>query len=164
MKNIYCYKFDNCLQNIFIAEENNRITNLFFFRPANFIDFNLKETSILKQANLQLKKYFNKELKYFDLPLNPQVNQISKSVLNQLTKISYGETKSYLDIAMMINKPTYSRAVGTICSKNPIPIFIPCHRVIKSNGTIGGFIGSSSKTNINIKRFLLNMEQKQIKE
>ena len=159
MKNIYLYKFNNFLKNIYIAEDEDKITNIFFYKPHNLNNFNFKETSILKQANLQLIKYFNKELKNFDLPLNPQVSKISKLVLKQLIKIPYGKTKSYLDIAMMINRPTYSRAIGMICSKNPIPIFIPCHRVIKTNGTIGGFMGNSFKTNINIKKFLLDIEK-----
>ena len=159
MKNIYLYKFNNFLKNIYISEDENKITNIFFYKPHNLNNFNFKETSILKQANLQLIKYFNKDLKNFDLPLNPQVSKIPKLVLKQLIKIPYGKTKSYLDIAMMINRPTYSRAIGMICSKNSIPIFIPCHRVIQSNGTIGGFMGNSFKTNINIKKFLLNIEK-----
>ena len=159
MKNIYLYKFNNFLKNIYIAEDEDKITNIFFYKPHNLNNFNFKETSILKQANLQLIKYFNKDLKNFDLPLNPQVSKISKLVLKQLIKIPYGKTKSYLDIAMMINRPTYSRAIGMICSKNSIPIFIPCHRVIQSNGTIGGFMGNSFKTNIKLKKFLLNIEK-----
>jgi methylated-DNA-[protein]-cysteine S-methyltransferase len=159
MKNIFLYKFNNFLTDIYIAEDKDKITNIFFNKPQNLNCFNFKETSILKQANLQLIKYFNKELKIFDLPLNPQVSQISKLVLTQLTKIPYGKTKSYLDVAMMIKKPTYSRAIGMICSKNPIPILIPCHRVIKSNGVIGGFMGTTLKEKTNIKKFLLDMEK-----
>ena len=159
MKNIFLYKFNNFLTDIYIAEDKDKITNIFFNKPKSLNFFNFKETSILKQANLQLIKYFNRELKYFDLPLNPQVSQISRLVLNQLIKIPYGKTKSYSDVAMMINKPTYSRAIGMICSKNPIHILIPCHRVIKSNGTIGGFMGTSLKEKTNIKKFLSDIEK-----
>ncbi|MFA7074949.1 MAG: methylated-DNA--[protein]-cysteine S-methyltransferase [Endomicrobiaceae bacterium] len=153
MKNIYNYKTP--VGEIFIAEEDNQITNFYFFKPKNLNDFIIKETPVLKNAKVQLMKYFNGDLKNFNLPLNPQASQISKIVLRQLQKIPYGKTLSYYETAKAINKPTYSRAVGMICGKNPIPVFIPCHRVIRSDGNLGGF-----SAGLTIKRFLLNMESK----
>ena len=152
MKNIYTYKTQ--IGEIFIAEENNQIINFYFAKPKNINDFIFKETPILKQAKIQLMQYFDGKLKFFNLPLNPQVSNISKTVLKQLQKIPYGKTNSYSDIANAIKKPTYSRAVGMICGKNPIPVFIPCHRVICSNGSLGGF-----SSGIKLKQYLLNMEK-----
>ena len=152
MKKIYNYKTQ--IGEIFIAEADKCITNLYFYKPENINDFAVEETPVLKQAKIQLIKYLSGNLKIFNLPLNPQVSQISKTVLKQLQKIPYGKTNSYSDIANAINKPTYSRAVGMICGKNPIPLFIPCHRVICSNGGLGGF-----SAGIKIKQYLLNMEK-----
>lgn len=152
MKNVYSRQTQ--IGRIFIAEKNGEITDLFFNKPDIKKNFLFNETPVLKQAFRLLNSYLNGRLKIFNLPLNPCVSEISKTVLNELVKIPYGKTKSYSDIAKALSKPSYSRAVGMICGKNPIPVFIPCHRVICSNGLIGGF-----SLGIKLKQYLLNLEK-----
>lgn len=108
----------------------------------------------LKNAELQLNEYFNLKRKQFDLPFDLSGTAFQKSVWNQLTKIPYGSTCSYQDIAVKINNKKAYRAVGSANGKNPICILIPCHRVIATDGSIGGYSGG-----IGIKKKLLLIEQ-----
>lgn len=101
----------------------------------------------------QLDLYFKKELKEFDLKLDINGTEFQKSVWNELLKIPYGEVKTYGQIAKAIGKPNAARAVGQALNKNPIPIVIPCHRVIGADGSLTGFGGG-----IEVKKFLLRHE------
>lgn len=101
----------------------------------------------------QLDLYFKKELKEFDLKLDINGTEFQKSVWNELLKIPYGEVKTYGQIAKAIGKPNAARAVGQALNKNPIPIVIPCHRVIGADGSLTGFAGG-----IEVKKFLLRHE------
>ena len=80
-----------------------------------------------------------------------------KTVWKEISKIPFGETRTYKDLAIAIGKPNSSRAVANACGKNPYPIIIPCHRVIRSDGGLGGYSG---KGGIEAKRKLLNQEKK----
>lgn len=101
----------------------------------------VKDPSKLKPVADQLVAYFNKELTTFDVKLSPDGTAFQKQIWTQLLEIPYGETCSYLDIALRINKPSACRAIGMANSKNPIPIIIPCHRVIGKNGKLTGYAG-----------------------
>jgi AraC family transcriptional regulator of adaptative response/methylated-DNA-[protein]-cysteine methyltransferase len=98
-------------------------------------------SSILKESENQLRLYFNSKLEAFDLPLELEGTEFQKSVWNQLTKIPFGKTINYGQIAVRIDKPKSSRAVGMANHNNPIPIIIPCHRVIGKNGALVGYGG-----------------------
>jgi O-6-methylguanine DNA methyltransferase len=104
----------------------------------------------------QIKSYLMGDLKKFNISIDIKVNDFQKKVLNAVKGIEYGKVKSYGQIAKEIKKPRAYRAVGNAISKNPIPIVIPCHRVIKSDGSIGGFGGKAKR--VDIKRKLLNIE------
>ncbi len=93
------------------------------------------------EARAQLKAYFAGDRKSFDLKLNPGGTEFQLEVLNELQKIPYGTTTSYGDIAKRIGRPKAVRAVGAANGRNPIPIIIPCHRVIGSSGDMTGFGG-----------------------
>lgn len=101
----------------------------------------------------QLTAYFAGELKSFDLKLNPGGTAFQMQVLDELQKIPYGVTASYGDIAKRIGRPKAVRAVGAANGRNPIPIIIPCHRVIGSTGKLTGFGGG-----IPTKKALLRLE------
>jgi len=101
----------------------------------------------------QLGEYFAGERRQFELDLAPGGTPFQLSVLDELLKIPYGETCSYRDIACAIGNPKAVRAVGGANGSNPIPIVIPCHRVIGSNGSLTGFGGGLPS-----KRFLLELE------
>ena len=101
----------------------------------------------------QLDEYFLKKRRVFDIKLNPQGTAFQKQVWQQLQKIEYGKTKYYAEIADEINSPKAARAIGMANNKNPIPIIIPCHRVIGKNGSLTGFAGG-----LDVKQQLLGLE------
>ncbi len=109
----------------------------------------------LQEALLQLDAYFAGKLKTFSLNLYLDVKPFQKKVLTTLRRVPYGQTISYGKLAEKIGSPKASRAVGQANAKNPIPIVIPCHRVIGSNGNLTGFGGG-----ISIKQALLDLEQR----
>ena len=108
----------------------------------------------LVEAGRQLTAYFAGGLRDFDLPLVPAVSDFAASVLRETARIPYGETVSYGEIAARIGKPTANRAVGGALNKNPLPIVIPCHRVIAANGRLNGYAYG-----IDMKKMLLRLEK-----
>lgn len=93
-----------------------------------------------------LNEYFQGNYqKNFDLPIDLHGTPFQRKVWNELLNIEYGSTKSYKDIAEAITAPKAVRAIGTAIGQNPVPIIIPCHRVINSNGKLGGFTGGLDK-------------------
>lgn len=112
-----------------------------------------RDTGAFAKVTEQLDEYFAGERVAFDLPLQPAGTEFQNTVWKALTKIPYGETWSYGQLASHIGRPKASRAVGAANGLNPIPIIIPCHRVIGSNGKLTGFGGG-----LETKEFLLNLE------
>jgi len=106
-----------------------------------------------KEAEDQLNEYFEGERTSFDLNLSPSGTEFQLLVLTALQEIPCGETRSYLDIAKRIGRPKAVRAVGAANGRNPLPIVIPCHRVIGADGSLTGFGGG-----LDTKRYLLNLE------
>ena len=99
------------------------------------------ETELLRKAAEQLREYLRGERKMFDLPLAPEGTVFQKAVWSALQEIPYGQTRSYGEIAAQIGRPKACRAVGMANHCNPIPIFIPCHRVVGSHGSLTGYAG-----------------------
>ena len=112
--------------------------------------FNEKPFAVTRQ---QLAEYFAGERKDFDLPLQLSGTEFQVQVLEELQRIPYGETTSYGDIATRIGRPKAVRAVGAANGRNPLPIVIPCHRVIGSSGDLTGFGGG-----LDLKEALLRLE------
>ena len=112
-----------------------------------------RDNSILAQAKRELSAYFGGELKQFSVPLDWQGTDFQQSVWQALTHIPYGETVSYADIARAIGRPSSARPTGGAVGANPLPIIVPCHRVIGSDQTLTGFTGG-----LNIKIALLELE------
>ncbi|HVS30732.1 MAG TPA: methylated-DNA--[protein]-cysteine S-methyltransferase [Thermoanaerobaculia bacterium] len=110
-------------------------------------------SAALHLALEQIDEYFAGKRTTFDVPLAPRGTPFQLAVWNALRHIAYGQTRSYADIARVIGKPDAVRAVGAANGANPIPIIIPCHRVIGSNGSLTGFGGG-----IDMKRRLLDFE------
>ncbi|MDK4267640.1 methylated-DNA--[protein]-cysteine S-methyltransferase [Corynebacterium accolens] len=110
---------------------------------------------ILDAAQEQLAEYFAGCRREFDLPLNPApTTEFRAQIHAQLDTIGYGEISSYGELAAAVGRPAATRAVGTACGANPLPIIRPCHRVLRSDGTLGGYAGG-----LDIKRFLLTLEE-----
>lgn len=131
-----------------ITEDGGRITGLTFDDSGD-----VKSNHTLDDAFLQLEQYFSGERKEFDLRYSFQGTEFQKETWNALLRIPYGKVISYREEAEMIGRPDSFRAVGNANGKNPIAIFVPCHRVIKSDGTLGGY-----SSGLNIKRILLRLE------
>ncbi len=107
----------------------------------------------LKEAYRQLAEYFRGERISFSLPLNPRGTEFQKSVWKGLTEIPFGTTMSYKELATRVGKPGGARAVGMANNKNPLPIVVPCHRVIGSNGDLVGYAPG-----LDVKKKLLSIE------
>jgi methylated-DNA-[protein]-cysteine S-methyltransferase len=108
---------------------------------------------LLVEAASQIRAYFEGRLRVFDVPLAPSGTDFQRRVWAELQKIRFGETRSYRDIALALGSPNYVRAVGAANGANPIPIVIPCHRVIGANGDLIGYGGG-----IELKKRLLEIE------
>ena len=113
----------------------------------------IEDTRLLRLACDELTAYFDGRLKKFTVPLDLHSTPFRKRVLNEVYCIRYGETASYKEIAERIGNPKAVRAVGGANAHNPIPIIIPCHRVIAHDGTVGGYGGG-----LDMKKNLLRLE------
>ena len=142
-----------------IVEQGGAITAI-EFTPFRDPDGRVRGTRddthpVLADCVRQLRAYFERDLKEFDLPLAPEGSDFQQRVWRQLQGIGYGETASYGEIAGRLGKSNAaSRAVGLANGRNPIPIVIPCHRVIGANGTLTGYAGGLER-----KQLLLGLEQ-----
>lgn len=151
MKKIFYY--DTKIGKIAIAEQNGQMTNICFEgRPTP--EAKLEETELIKKCAKQLQDYLEGKCVEFDVALNPQGSEFMKKVWEALRQIPYGQTKSYKDIAEAIGHKLAYRAVGMANNKNPIPIIIPCHRVIGANKKLVGFAAG-----LEIKEKLLELEK-----
>ena len=156
----YIKYVDFKLGKIGIVEENGKIVKIVIINKndennKNVDDFIEKDTKLLVKAKNELEEYFEGKRKEFDLPLNQEGTEFQKKVWNALSKIPYGEKRTYKEIAKMIGNEKASRAVGMANNKNNIPIIIPCHRVIGSNGKLVGYA-----LGLDMKQYLLDLESK----
>ena len=129
-------------------EEKGRIVKIEFRKHKN-----KGISSSLRKLEIEINNFFNKKSEKIRFNFSIKGNLIQKKVLRELTKIKIGKTKSYGEIAKKYK--ISPRHVGKICAQNKIPLAIPCHRVIRSDGTMGGF---SAPGGINLKKKLLNFE------
>jgi methylated-DNA-[protein]-cysteine S-methyltransferase len=108
---------------------------------------------LLGETTRQLRAYFDGNLRDFDLPLDMQGTVFQKRVWDELQRIPYGETRSYMQVAVSVGSPQAVRAVGAANGANPVPIVVPCHRVIGSSGKLTGYGGG-----LPLKKRLLELE------
>lgn len=151
MNNAFYYETD--IGKIGIAEDGEAITHI-FFKEITLEDIIISETSLLRKAYEEIQEYFLGKRKNFDLPLKPQGTEFQQRVWKVLQEIPYGSTCSYKDIAKQIGNIKASRAVGMANNKNPIPIIIPCHRVVGADGKLVGYAGG-----LDVKKRLLDIEK-----
>ena len=145
--------YDSPIGRLMICENGSSITHVLFEGSLLPEGYTIEESPVLIEAAQQLDEYFKGRRRKFDLSLNPAGTEFMKKVWASLLKIPYGQRRSYKDIAESIGKNTAYRAVGMANNRNPIPIFIPCHRVVGSSGSLVGYAGG-----LEIKTFLLNLE------
>lgn len=112
-----------------------------------------RDEAFLRSWITALREYFKGHKLSFTLPLDVQATAFQRRVWKELQRIPYGQTRSYSEIARKIKQPKAARAVARACAANPVPIVIPCHRVIRKDGSLGGYGGGSAR-----KRALLSHE------
>lgn len=144
--------FETPLGYMALGEEEGHITRLYLPNSPT-PRLMPHETPLLGRAKEQLLEYLAGERKVFDLPLAPQGTPFQQKVWNALRDIPWGETRSYRDIAVAVDSPKGFRAVGMANHRNPIPIFIPCHRVVGADGSLTGYAGG-----LELKKALLTIE------
>ncbi|MBP1927130.1 methylated-DNA-[protein]-cysteine S-methyltransferase [Sedimentibacter acidaminivorans] len=147
--------YDTTIGKIGISENGKAVTNIYFENESLENKVQLVETPLIKNAFEQIKEYLNGKRKTFDFPIELNGTEFQKSVWRALQEIPYGETKTYKEIAIAIGNEKACRAVGMANNKNPLPIVIPCHRVIGANGKLVGYAGG-----LNIKENLIKIENK----
>jgi methylated-DNA-[protein]-cysteine S-methyltransferase len=143
------YQFENI--SLYLVATETHLINIQFTQPQKAL---LQTTELLSMATIQLDEYFQGKRTTFSLPFKLTGTPFQLAVWKELQNIPYGKTTSYKEIAQKINKPKACRAVGMANNKNPLPIIIPCHRVIGSNGKLIGYAGG-----LNLKNYLLELEK-----
>jgi len=146
---------------LLLAADDSGLRQILFVNgryPAEPHPFWKESRAALKETIRQLHAYFAGELENFDLHLAPEGTPFQLAVWRRLCDIPYGQTISYGELASRIGNPKASRAVGLANGSNPIPIVIPCHRVIGSNGKLTGYGGG-----LPIKEKLLALERRQLR-
>jgi len=108
---------------------------------AEFVEDVTDLPEIMGVAEKQLAEYFSGKRHRFDLPVGPEGTEFQKRVWEKVAAVSFGQTKSYIEIARELKSENFSRAVGMANGKNPLPIIIPCHRIIGQNGKLTGYAG-----------------------
>lgn len=146
--------YESEIGRIGIKESGGKITHVYITGEELPKDMQICETPLLKEAVRQLEGYFAGKLQEFSLPLEPEGTAFMKQVWAALCEIPYGRTASYGEIAGKVGRPKAARAVGLANNRNPIPIIIPCHRVIGADGSLTGYAGG-----LEMKRKLLDLEK-----
>ncbi len=153
---LLCDQFDTPIGPLLVAGDSGGLRHVVFaqarWRPAQVEGWR-HDSRALADARSQVLAYFAGELTAFDLPLAPIGTPFQLSAWQALSRIPYGETRSYADQALAIGAPRAVRAVGAANGRNPLPIVVPCHRVIGRDGSLTGFGGG-----IETKRWLLALE------
>ena len=151
-RNMQTVIVDSPLGKIEINGDNSGIVSVLFL-DSDKVAISKTIPSELKEVVVQLKEYFNGERKKFTLKLSPKGTDFQQRVWEELKKIPYGRTVSYQQIANQLGNPKVIRAAASANGKNPIPIIIPCHRVIGSDGSLTGYAGGLHR-----KKLLLDLE------
>ena len=135
---------------ITLSEDNNFITSIKFGKKKNN-----GKNQVLTKLKIQILEFTKGKRKKFSVKLHLEGSMLQKKIWKQLTKIGYGTTKTYGEIAKVLH--TSPRYVGNVCGQNNHLLVIPCHRVIRSDGSLGGFSGLGG---LKLKQKLLKLEQK----
>lgn len=153
---MYAAIMNTAMGSLLIKADDSSITSIHFLNDSQTLP-ELVDNAIIDQCITELGEYFAGKRVTFDLPLAPKGTDFQKSVWQQLLKIPYGNTTSYGEIAQQIGNPKAARAIGLANNRNPIPIIIPCHRVVGSNGSLTGYAGGLEN-----KSYLLKLEGKKL--
>lgn len=145
--------YDTAVGDVTLIANDKALTGLLFGAVDPIGALN-EENAVLYDGIIELNQFFHDQRKSFDLRLQPQGTDFEKKVWDFVKTIPYGKTMTYEEVAVGIGEPNSDRAVGMALNHNPIPLFIPCHRVIGKNGTLTGYIGG-----LELKKWLLAKEK-----
>lgn len=161
---VYYSKFETPLGKIRMAFSCDKVVKIsfsnedddqFFIFLSKYFDKVVKAEKVPERYEQEIIDYLDGKLKEFHIPIELKGTPFQVKVWKELLKIPYGETRSYKEISIAIGREKAFRGIGQACSRNPIPLIVPCHRVIGSNGELVGYAGG-----IELKEKLLNMEEK----
>jgi len=153
---LYWHEIDSPIGRLLLAGDGERLSHVCFQagpRPRRPQEGWIADPAPFRDAVTQLREYFAGGRRVFELPLAPRGTEFQRRVWRTLTQIPYGTTISYGELARRVGNPSASRAVGLANGANPLPIVVPCHRVIGADGSLTGFGGG-----LPIKRQLLALE------
>ena len=153
---IVCRRIDSPIGPLMLAADDDGLRHVEFRdnrHPADRADWHGGDNDVLRMAESQLRDYFAGQRHGFELPLAPRGTDFQLQVWHELARIPFGATLSYAQLARRIGKPYAVRAVGAANGRNPLPIVLPCHRVIGADGALVGFGGG-----LPTKQFLLRLE------
>jgi methylated-DNA-[protein]-cysteine S-methyltransferase len=150
--------FDSPIGELFVAQTERGLARISYF-PDGMEDtlartFGSRVLRMpLDEIRRELDEYFEGRRESFDLPLDLRVAPFHADVLHELAQVPYGRTETYGGLAAKVGRPRAARAVGTVMHSNPIPIVLPCHRIVGANGSLTGYAGG-----LDVKRRLLELE------
>lgn len=138
-----------------VVADGGVLLRLYLEPPGPDAGLGARDDAALAPVAAQLAEYFRGEREGFDVALRPAGSAFELAVWEQLTRIPYGETRSYGQVARAVGEPGGAQAVGPACGRNPLAVVVPCHRVVGADGGLVGFGGGLPR-----KRFLLDLEQR----
>lgn len=156
---LYFDQFDSPIGTLTVAGDGEAIMHILFAQNRHDAKGRAdwrRDAAPVREARLQLLQFLHGERTAFELPLKPHGTPFQLRVWHALAAIPFGQTWSYLQLAQQLGQPTATRAVGAANGRNPLPIVLPCHRVIGRDGTLTGFGGG-----LETKASLLALEQRQ---
>lgn len=148
------HSFLTIVGTISVAEDGDGSIIRVYLPSDNLDPMEQRATDVLLEAERQIDEYLYGGRRAFDLPLHAEGTDFAKDVWRALLEIPYGGTRTYGEVAEMCGHPGAARAVGTACAGNPLPIIVPCHRVVPASGGIGRYSGGTA-----LKRQLLDLER-----
>ncbi len=149
--------FDSPIGRLAVACDALALREVRFKAPARERDGSPEAEMLCRRAREEIETYLAGELREWSVPVEPRGTPFQLAVWQAMREIPYGGTWTYGEMASRIGDPGASRAVGLACGANPIPLVIPCHRVLAAGGALGGFGGG-----VDLKRWLLGLEQGQL--
>lgn len=131
------FSFETPAGGFFAVQDGDCIVRTGFGEPPDGVA--LQISPLLARFGEELGRYFSGRLRDFSVPFRPCGTAFRLAVWSELVRIPYGSTRSYGEVAFLIQNPRACRAVGSACNKNPLPLLIPCHRAVAAGGALGGF-------------------------
>lgn len=148
------HSFITLIGSVSVTEDGHGNVTGLYLPSQNLPAMEESETEVLSETEAQVNEYLTGRRRSFDVPLSYGGSAFRVAVMEALLRIPYGEVRSYAEVAEDAGSPGAYRAVGTVCSGNPLPLLVPCHRVVPSTGGVGGYSGGSA-----LKMRLLELER-----